>query len=110
MTPELIAILSVGVAGFLLMLTLFTRLERRIDRLETRMEDRMDRMETRLQALEQGQAELKGLGDRIDRIEARMDDRMDRIETRLQALEQGQAELKGSLDVIRDALFQRNAS
>jgi chaperonin cofactor prefoldin len=60
--------------------------------------------------LEQGQAELKGLGDRIDRIEARLDDRMDRIETRLEALEQGQAELKGSLDVIRDALFQRNAS
>jgi chaperonin cofactor prefoldin len=60
--------------------------------------------------LEQGQAELKGLGDRIGRIEARLDDRMDRIETRLEALEQGQAELKGSLDVIRDALFQRNAS
>jgi hypothetical protein len=61
MTPELIAILSVGVAGFLLMLTLFARLERRIDRLE----DRLDRMETRMQALEQGQAELKGIVDVI---------------------------------------------
>jgi hypothetical protein len=47
MTPELIAILSVGVAGFLLMLTLFARLERRIERLEDRLETRMDRLETR---------------------------------------------------------------
>jgi hypothetical protein len=52
MTPELIAILSVGVASFLglagLMLTLFTR----IDRLEDRMETRMDRMETWMDRVE----------------------------------------------------------
>jgi hypothetical protein len=77
MTPELIAILSVWVASFLglagLMLTLFTRLERRMDRMEARMEARMDRMEARLQALEQGQAELKGIVDVIREMEARMD-------------------------------------
>jgi hypothetical protein len=69
MTPELIAILSVWVASFLglagLMLTLFTRLERRMDRMEARLQARMDRMEARLQALEQGQAELKGIVDVI---------------------------------------------
>ena len=65
MPPELIAILSVGLAGFVglagLMLTLFTRIERGIDR----MENRMDRMESRIQTLEQGQAELKGALDVI---------------------------------------------
>jgi hypothetical protein len=65
MIPELIAILSVGIAGFVglagLMLTLFTRIERRIGRLE----DRMDGMESRMQTLEQGQAELKGALDVI---------------------------------------------
>ena len=69
MTPELIAILSVGIAGFVglagLMLTLFTRIERRIDRLEDRMGNRMDGMESRMQTLEQGQAELKGALDVI---------------------------------------------
>ena len=69
MTPEFIAILSVGIAGFAglagLMLTLFTRIERRIERLEDRMEARMDRMEARIQTLEQGQAELKGALDVI---------------------------------------------
>ena len=86
MTPGLIAILSVGVAGFVglagLMLTLFTRIERRIDRMEDRMEGRMDRME----------------------------DRMDRMDAQLLTLEQGQAELKGALEVIRDVLVQRAAS
>ena len=95
MTPEFIAILSVGIAGFVglagLMLTLFTRIERRIERLEDRMEARMDRIEARM-----------------DRMEARMD----RMEARIQTLEQGQAELKGALDVIREALLpllQRSA-
>jgi hypothetical protein len=69
MIPELIAILSVGIAGFVglagLMLTLFTRIERRIGRLEDRMGNRMDGMESRMQTLEQGQAELKGALDVI---------------------------------------------
>ena len=65
MTPELIAILSVRVAGFVglagLMLALFTRIERRMDRIE----NCMDRMESRMQTLGQGQAELKGALDVI---------------------------------------------
>jgi hypothetical protein len=65
MTPELIAILSVGVAGFVelagLMLAPFTRIERRMDRIE----NCMDRMESRMQTLGQGQAELKGVLDVI---------------------------------------------
>ena len=93
MTPELIAILSVGIAGFVglagLMLTLFTRIERRIDRMEDRMEGRMDRMEARMD---------------------RMEDRMDRMAAQMLTLEQGQAELKGALEVIRDVLVQRTAS
>ena len=92
MTPELIAILSVGVAGFVglagLMLTLFTRIERRIDRMEDWMEGRMDRMEARMD---------------------RMEDRMDRMAAQMLTLEQGQAELKGALEVIRDVLVQRTA-
>lgn len=64
MSAELVAILSVGVAGLVglsgLMLALFTRLERRIDRLEDRLDGRMDSIEARLRTLEEGLAEFRG--------------------------------------------------
>ena len=66
MTPELIAILGVGVAlaafgvtGLQLLFKQFERLDARIDRVDTRL----DRLEGRVAALEQGQARLEGLLD-----------------------------------------------
>ncbi len=87
MSAELVAILSVGVAGLVglsgLMLTLFTRLEQRMDRLEDRLDTRMD----------------SGFG--------RLDTRIDSIEARLRTLEEGLAELRGEVTVIQEALFAR---
>ena len=48
MSPELIAILAVGVALGSLTVALLLRVDRRIDRLETQFESRMDRLETRI--------------------------------------------------------------
>ena len=89
MTPELIAIIAVGVAMAGLWLTTLQIVLKRMDRLD----DRMDRIE-----------------NRMDRIESRMnriEDRMDRLETRMGHLEQRQAKLEGLLDGLREALFER---
>ena len=48
MSPELIAILAVGVALGSLAIALLLRVDRRIDRLETRFESGIDRLETRI--------------------------------------------------------------
>ena len=73
MTPEMIAILAVGVALAGLMLRGHHGLGRRIDDLDKRMDGfdkRMEGFDERLRSLETGQAELKGtiLG-KLDLIE-----------------------------------------
>ena len=60
MSPELIAILSVGVAIVGLLLVHSREHNARIDRLETNINTRFDGLDTRLRAVETGLAELKG--------------------------------------------------
>ena len=67
MSPELIAILTVGVALAGLMLTLLTRIDRRIDRLEQRVDRLEQRLEQRIDDLAERLARLEGL------IAARLD-------------------------------------
>jgi uncharacterized coiled-coil protein SlyX len=83
MSPELIGILSVGVALAALVFTSMHRMDKRIDALETRVDKR------------------------IDALEARIDKRIDALEARIAALEKGQARLEGLLDGLREALFER---
>lgn len=79
MSPELIGILSVGVALAALILVALQRIDKRIDALETRIDKRIDALETRI----------------------------DGLETRIAGLEKGQARLEGLLDGLREALFER---
>ena len=61
MTPELIAIIAVGVALGALNITIFKLIEKRLDSLETRI----TRLEDRVSNLERRQARLEGLLDGI---------------------------------------------
>ena len=96
MTPELIAILGVGVAGLSMagmLITLMLRMERRLEQRIDRVEDRFDRR-------------FDGVESRFDRV----DERFDRLEERLQRLEQGQSRIEGELSIIREFLFARPAA
>ena len=90
MSPELIGILSVGVALAALILAAMQRVDRRFERVDKRI----DALETRVDK-------------RIDALEARIDKRIDGVEARIAALEKGQARLEGLLDGLREALFER---
>ena len=93
MTPELIAILAVGVAVAGLILNGQNQTNRRIDALEQRLEGRIDALEQRISA-----------------FELQVNQRFDRLEARLAALEQRVARLEGVLDGLREALFSARAT
>ena len=59
MSPELIGILTVGVAVIAVILTAMQRIDKRFER----MEKRIDGVEVRIASLEKGQARLEGLLD-----------------------------------------------
>ena len=59
MTPELVGILSVGVAILAVLAVSMQRTDKRFERLEARF----DRLEARMSDLEQRQARLEGLLD-----------------------------------------------
>ena len=90
MSPELIAILAVGVALGGVILQGLQGLNRRMDSLDKRMD---------------------GLDKRMDRLDKRMDGldkRMDGLDERLRAVEAGVAEIKGQLTIVRDYIAGRN--
>ena len=93
MSPELIAILAVGVVVAGLILNGQTQTNRRLDTLEQRMEGRIDALEQRISA-----------------FELQVNQRFDRLEARLAALEQRVARLEGVLDGLREALFSARAT
>jgi flagellar capping protein FliD len=76
MTPDTIAIITVGVALAGFMALMFRMTNKRIDSMEQRMA----------------------------RIEQRMDERFDAFEARFATLEQRQARLEGIMEGIRDML------
>lgn len=80
MSPELIGILSVGVALAALHLASLRSLREEIRKEIHRLDGRLDRLETRL----------------------------DGMESRLDSLEQRMARLEGVLDGLREALFGRS--
>ena len=68
MTPDMIAIIAVGVALGGLMVLMFQMTHKRLDSLDqrcVRIEQRLDAFETRFSALEQRQARLEGLMEGI---------------------------------------------
>ena len=89
MTPELIGIITVGIALAALNFTMFNMINKRLERLE----DRISNLENRVSGLE---AHVASLGNRVSGLENRVSD-MDR---RL-------ARLEGLIDGIRESLFDR---
>ena len=131
MTPEMIAILAVGVALAGLMLRghhgigirfdgvdkRFDGVDKRIDGVDNRIDSLEQRFDNRIDSLEQRfDNRIDGLeqrfDNRIDRLEQHVDKRMDGFDERLRSLETGQAELKGTilgkLDLIERYIIARN--
>lgn len=90
MTPELVAILGVGVALLAVQVASAQRTDRRIEGLETCIAG----LEARMASLEQ-------------QLESRMASLEQRLETRIASLEQRMARLEGLLDGLREGLFER---
>ena len=83
MTPELVAILSVGVALLAVQVVSAQRTDRRIEGLETRIAGLEQQLESRMASLGQ------------------------RLESRIASLEPRMAWLEGLLDGLREGLFER---
>ena len=91
MSPELIAILGVGIA----LAGLLLRLNARIDGVESGLSARIDRFESSLSA-------------RIDRFESSLSARADGIQAELREVRDRLARLEGKVDILRDYIMRRN--
>ncbi len=118
MTPELIGIITVGVALGAVALTsvglmfsamkwLADRVDKQFAASEARVDKRFSDFEARVDK------RFDAVDKRFDAVDRRFDEvdkRFEVIEGRLSALEQRVARLEGVLDGLREALFQRAAS
>ena len=126
MTPELIGIITVGVALGALMFAAWKWLADRMDKQFAASEARIDRrfeqvdrrfieLEARIdQRFEEVNRRFEQVDKRFVELEARVDQRFeevnrrfDALEGRMLALEQRSARLEGVLDGLREALFER---
>jgi flagellar capping protein FliD len=89
LTPEIIAILGVGIALAGLIVSISIRNEKRFEQIERRLDQ-----------IEQRSAER----------EQRSSEQFERLEHRFSALEQRMARLDGMLDGLREAMFGRASS
>ena len=114
MSPELIGIIGVGLMMAGLVFTLYTRQDRRMDRMEIRMDRMEERMNQRMDRMEEQ------MNQRFDRMEEQNTQRFNRMEeqntqrfdamgTRLGGLEQGQSYLAGEMSTLREAILLRAA-
>lgn len=96
MSPELIAILGVGVAIAGLLLASHRNLNSSINNVNTDLKERIDSVNT-------------NLNTRIDRHETNVNARFDGLDTRMRSVETGLAELKGQMSIVRDYMQGRNS-
>ena len=111
MSTDLIPLLSVAVALAGLILGMFYRQDRRIERMDSRYTRRFDELIQQIRELDTRQ------NHQSSEMEARQNLRFDEIVQQIKELsdrtgnlERGQSRLEGQLDIIRDAMFQRNPS
>ena len=95
MTPELIAILGVGIALAGFMWQGLRRIDTRIDRVESGLGARIDRVES-------------GLGACIDRVESGLGVRLDRVEAGMMEMRDRLSRLEGKMDLIEGYIMRRN--
>ena len=115
MTPELIGIITVGVALCAVVLTsvglqfaalkwFVDRTDKRFVELEARIDKRFVEFEARInQRFEQVDKRFEQVDQRFEEVNRRFDT----LEGRMLALEQRSARLEGVLDGLREALFER---
>ena len=105
-TPELIAILAVGVALAGLLWQGLRGLGTRIDRVEGALDTRIDRVEgalgTRIDRVEDA------LGTRIDRVENALGARIGRVEEELREIRDRLSRLEGKVDFLEEYIVRRN--
>lgn len=89
MTPELIAIIAVGVALAGLILRQGARLDRRIDDLKQEVGERFEKVDKRFE---------------------KVDERFKSLEDRMTQIEKQQAKLEGLLEGLREALTYNRAA
>ncbi len=102
MSPELIAILGVGIA----LAGLLLRLNARIDRVESSLSARIDRVESSLNARIDGVG--SSLNARIDGAESGLSACIDGIQAELREVRDRLARLEGKVDILRDYIMRRN--
>ena len=102
LSPELIAILGVGIA----LAGLLLRPNARIDRVESSLSARIHRMESGLSArIDRVES---GLSARIDSLEGGLNARIDGIQAELREVRDRLARLEGKVDILRDYIMRRN--
>ena len=121
MTPELIGIITVGVAlgavaltsvglMFAAMKWLADRVDKQLAASETRIDKRFDQVDKRFDQVDKRFDQVDRRFEEVNKRFDEVDKRFEVIEGRLSALEQRVARLEGVLDGLREALFQRAAS
>ncbi|MYE01858.1 MAG: hypothetical protein F4Y03_11385 [Alphaproteobacteria bacterium] len=95
MTPELAAILGVGITLAGLLWQGLRNVNARIDRVETNLNARLARVEANLNA-------------RIDRVETALGARIDRIEEELREIRDRLSRLEGKMDFLEGYIVRRN--
>ena len=103
MSPELIGIIGVGLMMAGLVFTLYTRHDRRMDRMDARMDRMEERMNQRFNQMEEQN------NQRFNRMEEQNTQRFDAMDARLRGIEQGQAHLAGEMSTLREAILLRAA-
>ncbi len=116
-TPELIAILAVGVALAGLLWQGLRGLGTRIDRVEGALGTRIDQVEgalgTRIDRVEDALGTRIGrvedaLGARIDRVENALGARIGRVEEELREIRDRLSRLEGKVDFLEEYIVRRN--
>ncbi len=95
MTPELAAILGVGIGLAGLLWQGLRGVNARIDRVESTLGARIDRVESTL-------------GARIDRVESTLGTRIDRVEEELREIRDRLSRLEGKMDFLEGYIVRRN--
>ena len=111
MTPELIGIITVGVALCAVVLTSaglqFAALKWFADRTDQRFVELEARIDQRFEEVNRRFEQVDKRFEQVDQRFEEVNRRFDTLEGRMLALEQRSARLEGVLDGLREALFER---
>ena len=106
MSPELIGIITVGVALFSANLAIIGFIVILLNRSETKTNQRIDRLEDRMdRGFEQMRSEMN---QQSEGLRSEMNRRFDEQDVRIRGLEQGQSYMSGQFSELKDHLTHRS--